>query len=127
MAARPCATCIEFMHKDTAESFGDILRDAKGVPMRRPPGVDPPCRWCPKIPPGEPANPDSAVELSPKNLAAALHYYGCEAVGWQVPDARDPIVQRNARVIAAIDRSRERQGIGAMMAPLAALLGLRSD
>lgn len=115
------------MHKDTGESFGDILLDAKGNPVERPKGVDPPCRWCPKIPPGDPPNPDSAVELSPKNIQAALHYYGCEAVGWNTPDARDPLVQRNGRIIAAIDRDRERQGIGLMMAPLAALLGLKAS
>jgi hypothetical protein len=70
------------------------------LPVLRLPNQRPPCHWCPKIPKGTPPRPENAVELSPKNMAAYLHYLECRAVG-QFP--ADPIVRRNAAAIRHVE------------------------
>ena len=73
--------------------------------MLRQKGQKTPCVWCPKIPVGEPQVPESAIELSEKNLAAYQHYQECRAVADFPADA---IVRRNAGVIRAAEDAADR-------------------
>lgn len=77
-----------------------VRRPARvGLPVVRPPGSPTPCWKCPKVPPGEPACPESAVEMTDQNWRAFRHYEECRAVG-AFPD--DPIVRRNAALIRRV-------------------------
>lgn len=49
-----------------------------------------------------------AQEISARNGQAYRHYRQCRAVGWNVPEASDPIVMRNARIIREIEDVNER-------------------
>ena len=93
---RSCGDCQQFLYYDRGEGdFGERV-ERGGKPVLRPKGVKTPCRWCPKIPPGDDPVPASAAELDEKNFAAYLHYLECKAVG-NFPN--DPIVRRNAALI----------------------------
>jgi hypothetical protein len=85
--------------------------DHNGVPQRRPRGVKPPCKVCPKIPPGLPKwqepRPALGVELSDENRRVWGHYRRCAAVNWNVPDAADDVVQCHADIIARATEAAE--------------------
>lgn len=49
-----------------------------------------------------------AVELSDRNWQAYRHYLECKAVNWNVEDAYDPIVRRNAVIISEVEREIEK-------------------
>lgn len=68
-------------------------------------GGKPPCRSCPKVPKDAPKVPESAVELSVRNLRAVSHYWECRAVN-SFPD--DPIVRRNAAIIRRVEDEYDR-------------------
>lgn len=73
------------------------------------------------MPEGARPRPESAVELSPRNVRALLHYRRCKAVG-RFP--ADPIVERNAAVIAHVEAEardwRQRADQAAALAALTA-------
>jgi hypothetical protein len=120
VAAVSCEDCQTWMYDDGWEK-----ETRYGLPVLRPEGAPTPCWSCPKIPKGAPPKPSSAVELSDKNVRAYLHYKECKAVG-RFPD--DPIVTRNARIIAgaeeSVKESRQMEGQRqALMGILAALGG----
>ena len=71
-----------------------------GLNIRRLKGMEPPCRWCPKIPANAVQIPKNAVELSERNAVAYMHYRRCKAVGRFPVDA---IVERNAALILSIE------------------------
>lgn len=115
VAAVSCADCKTWMYDDSWEK-----QTRFGLPVLRPEGAKTPCWSCPKIPKGEPARPSSAVELSAKNVRAYIHYGECKAVG-QFPD--DPIVRRNARIIAGLEESiKETRSNGGQRQILTAIL-----
>lgn len=107
VAARSCDDCRKYVYEDGPKGFGGrLLR--RGLPVLRPRGTATPCVLCPKQPeavaPHE-RTPDTAVELSPHNWRAFAHYRECKAVG-HFPD--DPIVRRNAALIADAERLADR-------------------
>lgn len=98
VAARSCDDCRRYVYKPD----GEILRRPArvGLPVLRPAGSPTPCHTCPKIPADSPVrDPSQAVELNAKNRQAYWHYQQCAAVG-HFPD--DPIVKRNAAIIAGV-------------------------
>lgn len=99
---RPCSDCTRHLYLDRGPGqFGPRLERPRGKPVPRPKGTRPPCEWCPKVPRGDPPRPESAQELSPKNLQALLFHRQCRAVG-RFPD--DAIVRRNAALVDQIER-----------------------
>jgi hypothetical protein len=94
-----------------------------GPPVPRPKGSSPPCSDCPKIPRplpvGERAWWGLAAELSEENARCLEHYRECVAVGWQVPDALDPLVRRHAALIRGEDEAVERGRQSALLGLLA--------
>jgi len=106
VAARSCDDCRAFVFDDRPDGFGRRLTRG-GHPVRRPAGAPTPCSWCPKQPAAVSGvrTPDTAVELSPHNWRAYAHYRECKATG-HFPD--DPIVRRNAALIAQAERVEER-------------------
>lgn len=74
-----------------------------GRRTRRPLGVLTPCRTCPKIPAGAKPYPEHAVEFGAEEWAVWRHYAECKAVGWQVSDAADPVVRRNAGLLRQVE------------------------
>ncbi len=104
VAARPCSVCLKYLHDDKLVDgtwqFGSIVKH-RGQPAERRPFDHPPCRHgdhCPK------GSPEAGRELSEKNQKAYSHYQECSATG-QFPD--DPIVRRNAGIIAAVEKQLE--------------------
>lgn len=97
--------------------YGDDGRrekDALGRDRPRPPGLPTPCSTCPKVDasPGERRTLPvvelraRAVELTPQNWQAFEHDRECRAVGrWP----NDPVVRRNAAIIAEERESHERR------------------
>lgn len=120
VATRSCEDCQRYLYRADGQ-----VETRRGEKVRRPPGVLTPCRTCPKVPPDAEPVPASAVELSHKNTLAVLHYRRCKAVAWQVPDALDPLVRRNAAIIQAVEDLTDRQGAAELLSPLAALLGVK--
>ncbi len=104
-AARSCSDCQKYLYFDRGPNdFGERATRG-GKPCPRPKGLKPPCKWCPKILPGDEAIPENAQELSEKNTAALVHYRECRAVGEFPADA---IVARNAALIRAAEDAAER-------------------
>jgi hypothetical protein len=121
---RSCADCRKWVYEDTAERLSSrksLL--PSGEPMRRVVPDSMPCHLCPKIPRGsvprgETPGPQHAVELSLKNAQAYWHYRECRAVGEfpRGPDGRiDPIVRRNAALIAGVEQAVERDRIESLI------------
>ena len=113
VARRDCKDCQDWMYDDEpVKGRWGLKVERGGGHIRRLKGMEPPCRWCPKIPAGVVQIPRNAVELSERNAAAYMHYRRCKAVG-RFPV--DPIVERNAALILAIEeevaaeRAREAQ------------------
>lgn len=120
VAVRSCEDCSKYLYKDSPTRFGEVS-ERMGIKTLRMAGQDPPCRWCPKIPDGEPKIRSSAVELSDRNWQAFRHYRECRAVG-RFPD--DPIVSRNAGVIRQIqDDADARQAQRTTFVAMASALG----
>ena len=93
VAYRDCAHCEKF-HYD--EDTGEV-HQWRGQPMERRGNDKAPCRMKPDgCPKGTPEEPKS---LTPKNRQAYHYYLECKAVG-EFP--RDPIVRRNAALIAQV-------------------------
>lgn len=65
----------------------------RGRPARRPKGIPPPCKQCPK------GGPDEFSDLLPQNLECMQHYLECEATG-SFPD--DPMVKRHAALLKMV-------------------------
>lgn len=108
VAARSCGDCRRFQYADEPGKFAPKPLTRAGLPVLRPKGAPTPCSWCAKQPPDVPdweRTPDTAVELSPANWRAYMHYLECKAVG-QFPD--DPIVRRNAALFAQAEKVADR-------------------
>jgi hypothetical protein len=87
---------VKYLYDDNGATFGRVLTDRRtGGPQARPKGAPTPCRLCPKIPPGRPPHPSSAVEPTEQHRQAYEFYGECQAVG-SFPD--DPIVRWCARI-----------------------------
>jgi hypothetical protein len=108
--SRSCVDCATWLYDDS----GAVTKRC-GVPNRRPKGAATPCHKCPKIPDGEVAVRENAIELSEKNMQAYRHYLECRAVG-EFPD--DPIVRRNARILRQIHDEAEQRPLYNLMAML---------
>lgn len=106
-AHRSCDDCQTWLYDDRGGNFGERLLRG-GMPIPRAKGSRTPCAFCPKIPPGQPAVPTSAVELDEAGYQCWDHYRACKGVNWQVPEAADPIVRRNAGLIRAVEEAVER-------------------
>lgn len=93
-----CADCKQWLHHvDGPLAWRPVEKG--GQKFRRPLGTLPPCGSCPKIPEGAAPIPESAIELSQKNLRAYWHGEECRATGvW--PD--DPIIRRNAAILMRV-------------------------
>jgi hypothetical protein len=76
VAARPCDECRRWQYLPD----GTVLTRG-GRPVPRPAGAPTPCRTCPKVPPGAPPVPESAVELGDQLQRAWEFYRECRAVG----------------------------------------------
>ncbi len=76
-----------------------------GKPIRRPPGTAP-CRTSKGCLKGTPENP---LTLSDKNYEAYRHYRESKAVGFTPDEQADPIVRRNAGLIADTEAAAERK------------------
>ncbi len=100
IASRSCSDCQTYLYMDRGRGqFGERV-ERGGKPILRPKGTGTPCQWCPKIAPGDVPEPASAQDLSPKNVAAYVHYLECKAVGDFPADA---LVKRNAGIIRAAE------------------------
>ena len=103
VAYRDCGHCQRFMYD---EETGRPKLTSAGQPIIRIKQAKPPCRIL--TPDGNTrcakGTPDAGRELSDRNWAAWGHYRECKAVG-QFPD--DPIVRRNAAIIAGVEREFE--------------------
>ena len=95
------------------------------VPMVRAPGSPLPCQWCPKIPKNEKPCPENAVEPAERSFEALDHYRECKSVGFTAAEQADPIVRRNARIIARADAQWERQPLQQVAAALSVLSVVR--
>lgn len=92
--------------------------DLLGEPITRPKGQGPPCFACPKVSEEakraaslarrRPTPADADSDLTPRNQQVLDHYRRCRAVGWNVPDAADPLVQRHAAIIADMERQQDK-------------------
>lgn len=91
IAALSCRDCVVNWYDADGKP---VERGGKLLP--RPAGSRPPCRTCPKIPPGTDPRPENAVELSEEHRDTVRYYEECRAVG-HFPD--DPIVRWAARVL----------------------------
>lgn len=98
------------------EAGRDFERDRAGRAVPRPSGGMLPCGRCAKVPPGAEPVPASAVDPSGMSRRVYEHFDECEAVGWQVPEATDPIVKRHAAVIRRVRRAVEEARQGALAA-----------
>ena len=102
----PCELCLKHPVDFKTGRF-EVLRDGKTLELRQL-GGDPiflapcrdPARGCLK---GTPENPNT---LNQANQDCYEHYSQCKAVG-HFPD--DPIVRRNAAVIAEVEKRVERE------------------
>lgn len=102
VAARSCEECRMYLFHDKGPDFGPPV-ERGGKRIKRAPGQRPPCSTCHKQPDDVPAQerrPETAVELSPKNWQAYVHYLECKAVS-QFPT--DPLVRRNAFLIRQVE------------------------
>jgi len=99
VAARSCADCVKYMHRDSGGRFGEMMTRG-GEPTPRTPGAKTPCVFCPKIPPGAAPKPENAVEVTPQLADCLTHYLECRAVG-QFP--ADPIVRTAAVLIRQVE------------------------
>jgi hypothetical protein len=105
IAARSCDDCQKYLYFDRGPSDFGVRVERGGKPCPRPKNVKPPCKWCPKILPGDEPVPANAQELSEKNVAAFLHYQEARATGHFEHDA---IVARNAAMIRSAEDAAER-------------------
>jgi hypothetical protein len=105
MMVRTCEKCEAFMYDDRAGEMGPPTYLEDGTHMPRPVGCGTPCFQCPKVPKSAPKRDrENAIEPTDKSRAALYHYQECRAVG-RFP--LDVIVQRNAGLIAPIERQAE--------------------
>jgi hypothetical protein len=93
-----CDHCAKYLPPTKGTGARDKAR--RLIPLPRTAADPTPCGTCPKVPTDAPERTRAhAIELSPKNHRAFLHYTECAAVGWQVPEANDWLVRRNAGII----------------------------
>lgn len=103
VAFRDCDFCHKFLHDPDS---GAVEKSPDGKPLIRQPNNPPPCRemkgrvlvGCPK------GTPEKSKALNARNRKALWHFYKCSAVG-DFP--ADPIVRRNAAIIAQTRESCE--------------------
>lgn len=106
MIDRTCAKCERYWYQDGIGTMGPLMLLDGGDPMPRPKGGGTPCHQCPKVPTDAPARTrEHAIEPTEKSLAALRHYERCAAVR-RFPEG-DEIVDRNAGLIAPIERAAE--------------------
>jgi hypothetical protein len=77
-----------------------------GQHRSRPAGTRPPCRTCPKIPPGVEPKPENAVEVTEQVRRCYDHFKECRAVR-DFP--HDPLVRRHAMLFEEIEQAAERK------------------
>lgn len=110
VATRDCGHCLTTLYNAKNEPW----LDAEGRERPRDHGVRPNCKACPKGP------TPFVGGLSKRNEAVYLHYLECKAVG-HFPD--DPIVRRNARIIADAEAALDRVELLAHLERLGAARG----
>lgn len=86
------------------DKWKPVTRGDRHLP--RPAGAPPPCRACPKVPPGVEPRPENAVEATDQARRCYEHYRECRAVG-SFPD--DPLVRHHARVFRDVEDAAERR------------------
>jgi hypothetical protein len=101
VAAVDCHDCQRWLHN---QDWKPVEKRGRKVPRHGPP----PCRTCPKIEKGVEPRPENATRLTPEFWETWRHYHESAAVGWQTPDALDPLVRRNAAVIRGVLDAAER-------------------
>jgi hypothetical protein len=103
IAFRNCEHCQMYVYDETTGRPAEYP-PRSGLMIVRPPGTRPPCRiaglGCPK------GTPENQKGLSAANQAAWRHNHECRATG-NFPD--DPIVRRNAALIAEVERAHSRR------------------
>jgi hypothetical protein len=106
-AGRSCDDCKRWVYEDSGAVKRVKRHELRAgrvelvlAPMARQPNQPTPCHDCPKIPEGRPKAPEGAEEWAPRHWRTWQHYLECAAVNWRVPEATDPTVRRNARVIS---------------------------
>lgn len=105
-----CRTCWVYAIDTTTykphSSKRDGGRSGEGEPLKRGKGSCPPCKQCPKESPEK----ASQHELSVKNWQAYQFYLRHRAMNFQSlteQEKRDPIVQRNMKIIDEVVRNYE--------------------
>jgi hypothetical protein len=112
IANRSCSDCQTYWYDDGGEIGGPVTTRG-GKPLPRPPQSPTPCKRCPKIAPGDPPEPSSAIELTDQHWETWTFYRECRAVG-SFPD--DPRVRWAAAIIRAVeDESERRRNANAQM------------
>lgn len=101
IAALSCDECEKVMHTDGVLTMTGRRPLQTVVPRAK--GIKTPCSTCKKIPHDAPERKRRyATEMTEQNWRAYQHYLGCAAVNWNVPEAGDPIVQKNAAIIKGV-------------------------
>jgi hypothetical protein len=107
VAARSCADCQKYVYDDHPEhgEFGAApqrMPQSKAIILRVV-GQPTPCWGCPKIPGDAPEKtPLFAIEPTERSVRAYQHYRESRAVGMTDAERADPIVRRNAALIADV-------------------------
>lgn len=119
-----CADCREWIHDDDGQMA--MTKTQIPLPIRRPPGKDPPCHRCPKIPDSVPKlGPDGrqaprlwekAADITPEISGVWRFYRLCKTVG-RFP--ADELVEAFAVMLADVENRVENRR--------RSLEGMRSD
>jgi len=119
---RSCSDCRKYQYDPDS---GQVKEDKAGRPLLMPRlrgrEIDPPCHACPKTIGLRVRHWRGAADPPPWAYQTFRHFLECRAVGWQVPDAADPIVRRNAKIVEGVEASiaaGRADGIEAMLAGL---------
>jgi hypothetical protein len=115
VAHRDCKHCQEWLYEES----GSVALDRQGNPLRRPPGVSPPCRTpkgCPK------GTPEAVKAFTPQHEKTWAHYKRCRATG-QWPD--DDLVREHAGILSTLEQQVESMRQERLALLLSASLGIR--
>ena len=128
VAGRTCDDCRRYVYDDTPAGMGQrsLRRDDKGrmtLPIHRPLTAVTPCHQCPKTSTGR---REDAVEIDRRTVQVYRHYRECRAVGWQVSEANDPIVRRNAAIVREIEDAADQGREATLNALLGQLVATRN-
>lgn len=120
---RSCLDCRRWLHEADGSRREDRTKTTPGNPvwLPLPRGTDPPCHTCGKTVGLKVRHWRFAPDPPEWCYRAFYHYRQCRAVGWSTPDARDPIVRRNAVAFDAVRESAEEAGDRAVLISLGLL------